>query len=351
MKTIPRVRLFSSLLHMVLLTGLLAACQQGQLPDADGDGIPDADDTDVTNPPVEPPTAPPGTPPITDGTPARACKEWSRPYEVGSVDTDFVHEASGLEWSSAFPERLYHNNDSGDGPYVYVSDKKGANMRKVKLSGVKNRDAEDMALGPCPDGNGQCLVFGDIGDGSGGDPILTFVRESELSKSTANVMSSVTLKLETGDVDIEALGLHPNGDVFLATKDYERHTTRIMHVPRSALMLKSTQAKLVGRIDLSKFDFKGEDDLVTGMDIAPDGKSFILLTYGAVLEVVADLGMIAAEFPAKGVQELQERTHYVGVEKLGQQEAIAYVDGGDSFIYDTEDRSEAPLMRVDCLKR
>ncbi len=340
MKTIHKAKALSFALSLLATSALFTSCQD-QLPDQDGDGIADGDDDDNDPPPVvvDPPVLPP-----TSG-PAVACKQWSKAYKVGALQTSLVHEASGLEWSSAFPDRLYHINDSGDGPNVYVSDKKGAGTRKVKLNNTVNGDSEDIALGPCPDGKEQCLVFGDIGDGGTGTPVLTFVKESEFSKSAANILSTVKLTLETGALDMEGMGLHPSGDLFLATKDYDLSSTRILRVPKSSLMSKTAKASVVANIDLRKFGLSGEGDLVTGMDISPDGKSFILLTYGAALEVTADLSALG------GKTDLTDKTFLIKTEVLGQQEAIAYIDSGNSFLYDTEDDSDAPLMRIDCLAR
>ncbi len=346
MKPIPRARAMSLALILTIVGVTVVSCQD-QLPDRDGDGIADVNDPEPdvpANPPpvVDEPDEPPAPPSTGQG---KACIRWSNAYKVGQLQTNYINEASGLEFSSAFPDRLYHINDSGDGPYVYISDKKGASTRRVKLNNTVNRDSEDLTLGPCPDDNGQCLVFGDIGDGGGGTPILTFVRESEFSKSTVNILSSVKITLETGEVDLEGMALHPNGDLFLATKDYERQTTRIMRVPKASLLSKTARANIVANIDLSKFRLGDEGALVTSFDISPDGKSFLLLTYSAAVEVVSDLGSLTAK------TDLTSVSHLIKTETLGQQEALAYIDGGNSFLYDTEDSDEAPLMRIDCLER
>src|SRR5262245_46344406 len=107
-------------------------------------------------------TTPPGT------AAPRVCSAWSAPEQSGTIDPAIM-EASGLAVSKAFPSRLYHHNDSGRGPKFFVSDSAGAGLRTVTMAGYKDKDIEDMSVGPCGDGR-TCLVFGDVGDNGGGRP-------------------------------------------------------------------------------------------------------------------------------------------------------------------------------------
>ena len=52
------------------------------------------------------------------------CEAWSKPEKIGALDTEMVDEASGLAISQVHSNRLYHINDSGDGPFFYQSDRK-----------------------------------------------------------------------------------------------------------------------------------------------------------------------------------------------------------------------------------
>src|SRR3990167_7739215 len=64
---------------------------------------------------------------------AETCKTWSPAEPFGQLDIKLVNEASGLEVSDRFGDRLYHNNDSGDGLLFYVSGLKGDATRAIDV--------------------------------------------------------------------------------------------------------------------------------------------------------------------------------------------------------------------------
>ena len=51
------------------------------------------------------------------------------------LDHKLIDEASGIEVSSKFPNRLYHINDSGGGQFFYISDLKGNSTQKIAIDG------------------------------------------------------------------------------------------------------------------------------------------------------------------------------------------------------------------------
>jgi hypothetical protein len=78
------------------------------------------------------------------------CDKWSPPIKVGEIQGPLVEEASGVEYSEKYGPRLYHINDSGDGPFFYVSQLDGSKVQKIKVKGIKAfKDLEDIALGKC----------------------------------------------------------------------------------------------------------------------------------------------------------------------------------------------------------
>ncbi|MCI0482170.1 MAG: hypothetical protein L0213_11360, partial [Candidatus Dadabacteria bacterium] len=66
---------------------------------------------------------------------AALCKRWSDGEKAGALDHLQIDEASGIAVSSKFPGRLYHVNDSGSGPYFYLSDLSGGKTRAVRIEG------------------------------------------------------------------------------------------------------------------------------------------------------------------------------------------------------------------------
>jgi hypothetical protein len=83
--------------------------------------------------------------------------------------------------------------------------------------------------------------------------------------------------------------------------------------------------------------------VATSMDIAPDGKRFLILTYVEAVEFFVDLsGPVGAP-----------RIRRIPITTLEQQEAIAYLPDGNGFIYESERAiasRPARVMRVSCGK-
>ena len=99
---------------------------------------------------------------IVPSVPAEICKRWEVPTQIGSLPNSLIHEASGLAISARFPNRLYHINDSTNGPYLYTTDSQGERVRKIEISGFKSDDTEDLSVAPC--GKDSCLYIADTGD-------------------------------------------------------------------------------------------------------------------------------------------------------------------------------------------
>src|SRR5689334_11625551 len=109
------------------------------------------------------------------------CQTYLPAEEVGALETDLVNEASGIAVSTAFADRLYHINDSGDGPFVFVSRRDGSGTTKFAIDGFAPQDVEDLAYGACPDADGTCLFVADVGDNDRRRESVTIqvVREQE----------------------------------------------------------------------------------------------------------------------------------------------------------------------------
>lgn len=293
-------------------------------------------------------------------TPAAAevCAAWGPAQTIGRLDTTLVNEASGLEISAEFQDRLYHNNDSGDDLRFYISRMDGQDARAVEIEGPKPLDIEELSLGPCGD-EGECLYLGDIGDNPARreEVAFTLVREVEAFPEKVTPLRVVRARYPDGPHNAEAFAVHPNGDLFLVTKPADRLMTN--PVPAKVYRLTAAQLRTsdqvqtfekVGEIDLPKImgtrPFPGS--IATAMDISADGSRVILLTYMAALEIGLDLkdGLPA---PAQWVEGRDYRV--VELDTLPQQEAVAWQPDGAGFLYDTEltrGAQAAPIKKVAC---
>jgi hypothetical protein len=291
---------------------------------------------------------------------AQLCTQWGEPVTVGLLDTAFLPEASGIALSRTFPDRLYHINDSGHGPYFYITDRTGGNTQQVRIEGFSAIDPEDLSMGPCAGGE-SCLFIGDIGDNLAvRDTIeVAILLEDDFGK-TVTPYRLVTLRYPDGPRDAESLAVHPNGDIFILSKAWRRFPlladpAHLYRLPRAAWEDAPEQLhtlEFVAEIDLPSLNRGVTTPLgfvATAMDIAPDGSRLVVLTYQNAIEFAVDL---AGGWPKTLTLEVDYR--HIPLRPLPQQEAVSYLEDGRSLIYSSELRAPfrtAELVRVDCLDK
>lgn len=246
-----------------------------------------------------------------------------------------IKESSGLAISAKYPGRYYHHNDSGDGPYIYVTNAAGQLQIKMKIVNGNSTDNEDLSLGPCKDKT--CLYVGDIGDNSStrGNIKVTVAEEPDILSANIPMMFKFTFKYPDYAHNAEAMAVHPNGNLYIITK--QNQTAGIYFIEKDKMWTNPSEIKILTKIG----SFPVTGSTVTGMSISPDGNKFIILTYKYAVEFDVNL----ANLPL----DLTKRKQ-VGLRNLAQQEAISYLPNGNWFAYSSEKRaqSSAPLMAVTC---
>ena len=291
---------------------------------------------------------------------AQPCQRWGAAERLGLLDDDALREVSGLAVSALVPERLYSVSDSGS-PYFYLSDLQGEGLQRVRVGSLGNvaRDLEALAVGPC--GGGSCLVLGNIGGNNSIRDRVEIIAVEEQRDFAERVTPRYrhALVYPDGPHDAEGLAVHPNGDLYVLSKEtvspFGTAAARLYRV-RAAQWQTDTRAplplRLVATLDLralsgSAFDLLSH--LATGLDIAPDGSRFLVLTYNAAFEVGLDLSTLPdAPLTKLGAATPSER---VTLERLPQQEGVAYVQDGRGFVYTTESRrGGSPLLKTQCEK-
>lgn len=87
-------------------------------------------------------------------------------YQWKTADTiDYnLREISGIVSSRKNNNVVYVHEDSGNGAVVFVYTKSGIFKGTLRLTGVTNRDWEDIAIGPGPIDGETYIYVGDIGD-------------------------------------------------------------------------------------------------------------------------------------------------------------------------------------------
>ncbi len=280
---------------------------------------------------------------------SRAC-QWTSGKEIGKP-TRTIDEDSGLAISRRFPNRLYHVNDSGDTGRFFITDFSGRNLQIVNVRGFNPFDAEDLAIGPCS-ATTLCLFIGDIGNNIGfrRNLQLAVIEERETFESQVDAKYLVQMQYPDGAHDAESLAVHPDGTVYIMTKE---HTAQLYRLRRDRWMNANGSVQMlepVGPFNLEALGAASRgrfDRLPTAMDISPDGKRILVLTYRNVFEFFFDLSQ---PLPPPATWQAGHDYRRMEVETLPQQEGIAYTPDGRSFIYDTEMPriGKARIMRSDC---
>ena len=281
------------------------------------------------------------------------CLQWKNPERVGTLD-DRLSEASGMDISKQFPGRVYHINDSGSKGEFLVTGMDGRLQERVSIKNFKPVDTEDLSLGPC--GAETCLFIADTGDNQRERKTSTIIAitEKKSFNGKAEIATRFTIKYPDGKAhDVESLAIHPNGSLFVVTKDYDKKADRaevaqIYWLPTAELWKNPRATKTLyafGELDIAKIiGNHSAESLVTSMTIHSSGERFALLTYSKIIEFYFDI--------SKGLKKDLTPADYtvLPTRVLLQQEAVAYATDQDALIYTTEDE-EAPIYQVQCSQR
>ena len=186
-----------------------------------------------------------------------------------------LSEVSGLAASSVNPGYLWTHNDSGNPAVVYLVNEELEIKLACTLAGIKNRDWEDMAVGPGPDDNRSYLYVADIGDNTAKHAIKYIYRFEEpiLDENTTQItitkFDKIAFRLEDGKKDTEAIMVHPKTkDIYVVSKrEKPVHLYRLKY-PISTE--DTIEADRISSIPLTQ---------IVSADFSPDGKEILMKDY------------------------------------------------------------------------
>ncbi|MFL0685650.1 MAG: hypothetical protein ACJLTB_21005 [Algoriphagus aquaeductus] len=241
----------------------------------------------------------------------------------GVINNPILEEISGLAFSQKHPNLIYVHTDSGGEAAVYLLDSLGKELGVIELEGVKNRDWEDIAVGPGPGGKPYVFVA-EIGDNAAIHSEICIIRFPEPNSITANsTVKPEVLRLTYpgGARDAETLMVDPiSGDLFIVSKRDDKNT--LYRVPQSAFSKgKATLEKL------HNLDFTSS---VAG-DISSDGSKILIKNYFTIYYWERKTG----ESIPQALQRVPKRLPYV---PEPQGEAIGFNPSGNSFFTISEKR-------------
>ncbi|MFN8510198.1 MAG: hypothetical protein U0Z75_06510 [Deinococcaceae bacterium] len=291
---------------------------------------------------------------------AQPCDTWGIPKPFGVLEAA-LPEQSGMAFSSIFPERIYHINDSGRGNFFYVTDDHGARTVQVGISGFSVDDSDFEALSTAAWKGKNYIVVADIGNNAHSNrPLhLLFFEEKQTFSKRETPVLEIDLHYPSGTFDAEGMSVHPSGDLYILTKEWgvlsKVQPTRMFRLKSSvwktALTEKTRQMdgflEAWGSIDFQRlapsvFDLPSR--IATDLAIAPDGQHFVVLTYKNAFEFAFDLSKSPLpEMPKNAIQKLL-------LTNLEQQEAIAYTPKGELMYTSERQMINPPLMYIPCLK-
>lgn len=277
-------------------------------------------------------------PPVAAAGPVAACARYAaEAVRTGSVPAELA-ELSGIAASRRHPGVYWAHNDSNNAGALFAIDESGKVLARFPIRGLRPRDTEDVAVGPCAKGARQsCIYLADTGDNLRRRERVWIARVAEPEK-----LDGRTLVVEADSFR------YPDG---------ARNTESLLVDPKSARLYAITKS-VDGLGEVFRLDGLGGDDggravpvatlpapdalarLTTAADAHPGGERVVLRTYAGVWELrrpgAASLEEVftAAPVAVTGAPQLQS-------------EGIAYARDGAGYLLAAEGERSA-LYRVAC---
>ena len=270
---------------------------------------------------------------------------------AGQLESGELVEASGLARSQRSPDLLWSMNDGGSKPRLHAFDGSGFHRGRIKLDGVKNRDWEDLSSFAV-DGTPYLLVA-DTGDNDSNrdEVVLHVVLEPDLAaddKVKLEPAWSIEFRYPDGPRDVEAVVADPANERVVMLSKRELPPV-LFEVPLFPPSDDTVVAKRLGPIETLPAPTRQDREQAvftkewhwqpTGMDLSPDGKLAVVLTYRGVYLYHLDPGRSLYE-------SLSGQAYGFGLGNFRNAEAVAFSADSNSIFVTLEGR-HAPLLRID----
>jgi hypothetical protein len=272
--------------------------------------------------------------PAAEAPPGRIA--YGRPRELARLANRAVDESSGLACSRRQPGLFWTHNDSGDDARLYLFDSAGRDLGCCLLAGVTAWDWEDVASFTWQ--GKPYLLVGDTGNnGLAADVhMLHLVEEppidaqGRVAVDRVPVVETIFYGYEDDHRDCEALAVDPTDrTILLATKQLGlRGYVYALPWPE----VETKKALVARRIASTPVP------LVTGMDVSPDGRRAILVTYGDAFEYER-----RADEP--WADAFSRTPRKIAMPLRVQGESICYGPDGKT-LYLTSEKTPTPLWEV-----
>ncbi len=219
-------------------------------------------------------------------------------HDFGEIENSHINEASGICPSKKNSNVLWIHNDSGDHSRIFAVNFNGEHLAEYYLSNSKNRDWEDIAIGPGPIPGESYLYVGDIGDNLsiyGTKYIYRFIEPTITYKNSPIIdtlfnFDVISYQYENGKRDAETLMIDPwTNDIYVVSKREKNIQFYILEYPQNleSIMI----AKLVGEKNF--YPNASQRDAmhwITAGDISFDGYDILIKSYIDVFYFSRDKG-------------------------------------------------------------
>ena len=199
-----------------------------------------------------------------------------------------LQESSGVAWSRSQPGILFSHNDGGHAASIYALDVQGSLLGEIPLTGVRNRDWEDIATGECE--AGACIYLADVGDNDEVRERLVLYRvtDSGVYDGSPQGAEAFTMVLPDGPRDMESVFVLKGEEVFFVSKGRSHAVTLYRYPPPlragETVTLEAVQTFTEGRLPIP-----GQ---VTGADASDDGSVVAIRTYESLSFFTAEKGRL-----------------------------------------------------------
>jgi hypothetical protein len=197
--------------------------------------------------------------------------------KMGAPENDLLIEVSGIAVSRSNHNFLWAHNDSRHPAELYLMTFTGEDRGKITLKNGRNRDWEDMAIGPGPVEGINYIYIGDIGDNNAKYEIKDIYRFPEPDVSQGEFPVNITIKkfdkiryiYPDGRRDAETLMVDPfTRDIYIISK----------REPMVSIYKATYPQSLTEVITLDKVGTLDLNNVVAG-DISADGMEILIKTY------------------------------------------------------------------------
>jgi hypothetical protein len=195
-----------------------------------------------------------------------------------SVALPRVGESSGAAFDPHTPAVIWTQDDSGGDPVIAAFAPDGTPAARVVVAGARNRDWEDIAVGPCE--GGECVYVGDIGNnsGRGRDLVLYRAPMPALTDTITAPAQAFRARFPGRGRDAEALFVTTDGGVYVINKG--QHDP--IELWRWPTPLQPGPVDLV-RVRTLAPEPRAPGEAVTGAGASADGRWVAVRTYARLL--------------------------------------------------------------------